>query len=83
MFVRCVSCTPVWLCAFLNGWTDFDEIFCVFLSGTWDDLDSQLDQVDPTRRGAPTRIFRFTMEMFVYKLLPLANQVKAGIKLNF
>ena len=37
------------LCAFLNGWTDFDEFFCVCLPGFLDDLYSQLDPVGPTR----------------------------------
>jgi len=36
-----------------------------------DSLDSQLDQVGPTRGGAQTGIFRFTMEIFVYKWLLL------------
>jgi len=63
------------LYAFLNGLTDFDEIFCLYLSGwNWsleflDDLDSQLDPVGPTRGGAQTGILRFTMEVFIYKWL--------------
>jgi len=31
------------LYAFLDDWTDFDEIFCVCLSGSLDDLDSLWD----------------------------------------
>jgi len=44
------------LYAFLNDWTDFDEIFCVCLSGSRDEFDLQLDVVDPTRGGAQTGI---------------------------
>jgi len=33
------------LYAFLNGWTDVDDIFYVCLIGFRDDLDSQLDPV--------------------------------------
>jgi len=55
----------------LNGWTDFDEILCVCLSGSLDDLDSQLDPVGPIRGGAQTGNFRFTMDIFVFKWLLL------------
>ena len=58
-------------CAFLNGWTDFDDIFRTCLNGSRDDLDSQLDPVYATRGGAQTGIFRFKMEIFVYKWLLL------------
>lgn len=35
--------------AFLNAWTDYDEIRCVYLSGSLDYLDSQLDAVGLTQ----------------------------------
>jgi len=53
--------------AFLNGCTDFGTQIAVCLTGSRDDLDSQLDQVDPTRGGDQTEILRFTMDIFVYK----------------
>jgi len=43
----------------------------VCLSGSLDDLDSQLDPVDPTREGEQTGVLRFTMEIFIYKWLLL------------
>jgi len=55
------------LYAFLNYWADFDDIFCVCLSDSRDDLDSQLNTISPTRGGAQTEILRFSMENFVYK----------------
>jgi len=51
-------CTYI-LYAFLSGWTDFDDIFRVCLSGTLDDLDSQLDPVGPIWGGARTGILKF------------------------
>jgi len=60
---------PNVLYAFLNGWTDVDDIFCVYLSGFRDDLDSQLDQVGSTRENAQTGILRFTMDIFLNKWL--------------
>ena len=57
------------LYAFLNGCTDFDDIFRVCLSGSLDDLDSQLDPAGVLRRGAKTSILRCTVEIFVYKWL--------------
>ena len=58
----------------LNSRTDFDDIFCVCLSGSLDGLNSQLDlQVGPTRRVAQTGILRFTMDIFVYKWLLLVT----------
>jgi len=53
--------------AFLNGSTGLDDIFCVCLNGSRNDLDSQLGPVGPIRGGAQTGILRFTMGMFVYK----------------
>jgi len=69
----------VYLCilyAFLNWWTDFDELVCVCLSGSRDDLDSQLDPVGLTRGGAQMGILRFMAEMFVYKWLLLLCLLK-------
>jgi len=43
----------------------------VCLSGSQDDLDSQLDPVGPTKRGAQMGILRFTVEIIVYKCLQL------------
>jgi len=57
------------LYVFLNGWIDFDDIFCVWLSGFLNDLDTQLEIVGPIQGGAKTGIFRFTMDIFVYKWL--------------
>jgi len=58
--------------AFLNGWTDFDDNFRTCLNVSRDDLDSELDPVYATRGGAQTGIlFRFKMEIFVYKWLLL------------
>jgi len=54
------------LYAFLNGWTDFDEVFCVCLSSSLDYLDSQLDPVGPTRGGSQKGILIFMMDIFVY-----------------
>lgn len=51
----------------LNGWTDFYEIFCLCFSGNPDGLDLQYHQVYTTRRGAQTRILRFTLNIIVYK----------------
>lgn len=59
----------VYLCVFyvfLNDWTEFDDIFCVCLGGSWDVLDSQLDPVDPTRVGAQTAILIFEMNDGIY-----------------
>jgi len=47
------------------------DIFCVFLSESLNVLDSQLDPADSTRRDAQTGILRFTIEIIVYKWLPL------------
>jgi len=49
-FIKMNVCMYV-LYAFLNGWIDFDEIFCVCLSSSLDDLDSQLDPIGLTRKG--------------------------------
>lgn len=50
--------------------TDFDKFACVCLSDFLDGLDSQLDPVGLTRRGAKTRILKFTMEIYyVYKIM--------------
>jgi len=54
------------LYVFLNGWTNFDETFCVCLNGFRDDLDSRLNPVGTIRGGAQTGILRF-MDIFVYK----------------
>jgi len=62
---------PSVLYTFLNSWIDVDDIFCVYLSGSRDDLDSQLEQVGPTRENAQVGILRFTMDIFLYKWLPL------------
>ena len=43
---------------------------CV-LSESLNGLDSQLDPVGPTRRGAQTGTLRFTIEIFAYKWLLL------------
>jgi len=51
----------------LNGWSDFDEIVCLCLSGSLDGL----DPVGATWRGAQTGILRFKMDICVYKWLPL------------
>lgn len=51
----------------LNGWTYFDEIFCMFLNELLNGLKSQLDLLSPTRRVAQTGTLRSTMEIFVNK----------------
>lgn len=58
---------PPVLNAWLNGWTDLDDILCVCSSDSRDNLDSQLDPVGLTREGAQTKVLRFTMGIFVYK----------------
>jgi len=63
MFGRLSVCP---LCIPGNGWTDFDGMFCMSLSGSRNDSDLQLDPVVPTRGGAQTGLSRFTMEIFVY-----------------
>jgi len=45
--------------------------FCVCLSDSRDNLDSQLNQVGPTGGSVQTWILRFTMEMFIFKWLLL------------
>jgi len=57
------------LYAFLNDWTDFIDIFCVCMSVSKDDWDSQLDLVGPTQGGAQKGILRFTVNIFVYRWL--------------
>jgi len=64
----------------LNGWSDFDEIVCVCLSGSLDGLDSRLNPVGANRRGAQTRILRFKMEICVYNWLPLITCEACEIK---
>jgi len=44
----------LFLYAFRNGQTDFNEIFYMWLSGFLDDLDPQSDAVGPTRGSAQT-----------------------------
>lgn len=44
------------LYAFPNGWTDFNEIICMCLSGSLDDLDSKLDPVGSTKGCVQTGI---------------------------
>jgi len=68
---ECLSVRLSILYAFPNNWTLFYDTFCVCFSGSLDDLDSQLDPVDPTRGGAQTEILRFTMHIFDYKWLLL------------
>jgi len=66
---ECLSvCIPY---AFLNSWTDFYEIFCMCLSGSLDDLDSQLDPVGTTWEGSQTGILRLMTMSIVYKWLLL------------
>jgi len=60
------------LYVFLNGWADFDEIVCVCLSGTRDDLYSQLDPIGQIGGGAQTGISGES-----------ADQVQECIKYNF
>jgi len=43
----------------------------MFLCESLDGLDSQLDPVGSTRRGAQTGILRFMIDIFVYKRLLL------------
>jgi len=66
---------PTVLYAFLNGWTDFDKICCVCLSGSREDFYSQLDLIGPSRGGARTGILQiFMMGIFVYKWLLLVKR---------
>jgi len=45
-------------------WTNFDEMFCVCLNGSLDDLDSKLKPAGPTRKGAQAEILIFTFFFF-------------------
>ena len=54
----------------LNGSTDFDEIFCMRLGDAPHCLDSQIIPLGPTSGCAQTEIYKFTVEIFVYKWLP-------------
>jgi len=47
-------------------------MFCVFLSESLNGLDSQLDPVGSTWRGARTGILRFMVDIFVYEWLLVA-----------
>lgn len=62
--------------AFLNDSTDFDDIFCMCLNGSWNGLASQLNSVGPTWRCAHTRILRFMIKISVYKRLLLVTREK-------
>lgn len=65
----CLSVYPLYI--LMKNWTDFDEIVWMCLSGSPDDLDSQLDQAGPTRGGAKAVMLQgFTM-VLVYKSLLL------------
>jgi len=56
----------------LIGWPENNRTFFVVFSSEFPEgLDSQLDPVGSTRRGAQTGILRFTIEIFVYQWLLL------------
>jgi len=72
-------------CPCVRHWTPLKLLdrFFVCLSGSLDGLVSQLEPVDPTRKGTQTGILRFTMEIVVYKWLPLitrVDKINASIK---
>jgi len=74
IYIKINVCLSIYLSVFytfLNGWTDFEEIFWDFLSDVRDDLDSQLDSAGLTQGDAQTGILRLTMEIFIYKWLLL------------
>jgi len=50
----------------LDGWTDFNEFFCMHLGVALDGLGSKKIHKSPTPGGAQTEILRFTMKIFVY-----------------
>lgn len=60
-----ISCVRVYVTELLlDGWTDFDEILCVCLSGSLDGLDSQLDPVGGAAIGFQEIFFLFFDENF-------------------
>jgi len=67
---ECLFGSVCGLYAFLNSWTDFDDIFSVCLNGSQDNLDSQLDPVGQPEDwgGAQTGILRVTMVTIGHKI---------------
>jgi len=55
----------------MHSLTIFYDIFCMRLSGSRDDINSQFDPVSPTWEDAQTGISRFREDIFVYKQLLL------------
>lgn len=69
-----MSVCPFVSYAFLNGWTELYEIFCVCLSRSWKSLDCQLDPAGSTRKGAKTGILLCMVNFFVFKWLLLITE---------